>query len=281
MKFGAHMSTSGGAWKALERGRSVGCEIIQIFVKNNMQWFGSPPAPADAVRFRREAGAGDFSCVFGHTSYLINLGAPFSPNRDKSLQSLIQEIEFATLLGLPFLVMHPGAHLGRGEDYAIKQIAAGLDEVFAATKKSPVRIALENTAGQGSCLGGKIADLAAIYDGVKKPERLGLCIDTAHLFAAGHDIRTAKGWNAAIGEVASLVGLKQILAFHLNDSKTALGSRVDRHAHIGHGQIGREGFRVIVNDARFKRYPGCLETPKEADLKEDMQNLKALRSLAK
>jgi deoxyribonuclease IV len=281
MKFGAHMSISGGAWKALDRGRSIGCEVVQIFVKNNMQWFGNPPAPADAARFRTEAATRDFSCVFGHTSYLINLGAPSSPNRDKSVESLVQEIEFATLLGLPFLVMHPGAHLGRGEAFAIKQIVAALDEVFATTRKSPVRIALENTAGQGSCLGDKIAHLAAIYDSVKRPQRLGLCIDTAHLFAAGHDIRTAKGWNAAIGEVASSVGIEQILAFHLNDSKTALGSRVDRHAHIGQGQIGKEGFRVIVNDARFKRHPGCLETPKELDLKEDVQNLKVLRSLVK
>ena len=279
MKFGAHMSTSGGVWKALERGRSINCESIQIFVKNNMQWAGKPHSAEDLARYARELAANRFSCVFGHTGYLINLGAPACENRDRSLQSLIQEIEFATRLGLPFLVMHPGAHLGAGEAAAIKRIVAGLDEVFAATKQSSVRIALENTAGQGTCLGHRIEHLAAIFEGVKKPHRLGLCLDTAHFFAAGYDIRTPKGWRAAIRRIASLIGREQILAFHLNDSKTELGSRVDRHAHIGEGKIGKEGFRHIINDARFKSHPGCLETPKSEDLHEDVRNLATLRSL--
>jgi len=221
----------------------------------------------------------EFQCVFGHTGYLINLGAPPSQNRDYSLKSLIQEIEIATALGIPFLVMHPGAHLGRGEAEALKQIVAGLDEVFAATKRSRVRIALENTAGEGSCLGHKISHLATVFEGVKQPERLGICLDTAHLFAAGYDIRKPKGWNTAIVEVGSSIGLKQVLAFHLNDSKTDLGSRVDRHAHIGRGKIGKAGFRHVVNDARFKNHPACLETPKGKDMKEDVANLKLLRRL--
>src|SRR6185369_283377 len=145
--------------------------------------------------------------------------------------------------------------------------------------KSTVRIALENTAGQGSCLGHAISHLAAIYDRVDKPDRLGVCLDTAHFFAAGYDIRTPKGWDAAIAEVAKLIGVRQIVAFHLNDSKTALGSRVDRHAHIGEGWIGKDGFRTIVNDSRFKKTPACLETPKSKDLKEDIQNLTTLRML--
>jgi len=177
--------------------------------------------------------------------------------------------------------MHPGAHLGAGEAIGLKQIVAGLDEVSAATKRSPVRIALENTAGQGTCLGNKMEHLAAIYEGVKRPERLGICLDTAHLFAAGYDIRTPKGWAQPLNRIAKRVGLGQILAFHLNDSKTALGSRVDRHAHIGQGQIGIEGFRILVNDSRFKDKPGCLETPKSDDLYEDVQNLATLRSLVK
>ena len=188
-------------------------------------------------------------------------------------------MELATQLELPFLVLHPGAHLGTGEPAGIKQIVSGLDQVFAATKKSTVRVALENTAGQGTCLGYKTEHLAAVFDRVKKPERLGVCLDTAHFFAAGYDIRTPKGWDAAIREVASLIGLKQILAFHLNDSKTDLGSRVDRHEHIGKGKIGKEAFRHIVNDARFKKHPGCLETPKSEDLHEDVKNLATLRSL--
>ena len=275
------MSTGGGVWKALQRGRSIHCEVVQVFVKNNMQWLGKPFSPEDLASYANERAANSFVCIFGHTGYLINLGGPASGNRDRSIKSLIQEIQLASQLGLPFLVLHPGAHLGAGEAAGIKQIVAGLDEVFAATKRSPVRVALENTAGQGTCLGNKIEHLAAVFDLVKKPERLGLCLDTAHLFAAGHDIRTPKGWNAAIREVASLVGLKQILAFHLNDSKTDLGSRVDRHEHIGKGKIGKNAFRHIVNDARFKKHPGCLETPKSEDLHEDVQNLLTLRSLKK
>jgi deoxyribonuclease IV len=256
-------------------------ESVQIFVKNNMQWFGSPLSPEDCASFAEEVAANNFACVFGHAGYLINLGGAASENRDRSIKSLIQEIQLATQLGLPFLVLHPGAHLGAGEAAGIKQITAGLDEVLAATRQSPVRIALENTAGQGTCLGNRIAHLAAVFDRVKKPERLGVCLDTAHFFAAGYDIRTPKGWNAAIREVVSLIGLKQILAFHLNDSKTDLGSRVDRHEHIGKGRIGKEAFRHIVNDARFKGHPGCLETPKSEDLHEDVRNLATLRSLAR
>jgi deoxyribonuclease-4 len=154
-----------------------------------------------------------------------------------------------------------------------------LDVIFRASRKSKVRIALENTAGQGSCLGYRFEHMAAIYDAVQYPERLAVCVDTCHLFAAGFDIRTAKGWNAAIAQIDSLIGLKQVVAFHLNDSKTPLGSRVDRHAHIGKGQIGLTGFRHIVNDPRFRDLPGCLETPKEKDLREDVENLATLRSL--
>ena len=279
MKFGAHMSTGGGVWKALERGRGIHCEVVQFFVKNNMQWFGKPHAPDDLAQYANALNQCGFTCVFGHTGYLINLGAAASDNREKSIKSLIQEIQFATDLGLPFLVMHPGAHLGAGEEAGFKQIVAGLNEVFRATKSSPVRIALENTAGQGSCLGHKMSHLAAIYDSVDRPERLGVCLDTAHFFAAGYDIRTEKGWNAALNELDSTVGLKEVLAFHLNDSKTDLGSRVDRHAGIGQGKIGREAFRHIINDPRFTNHPGCLETPKGKDLKEDVENLAILRSL--
>jgi deoxyribonuclease IV len=292
--FGAHCSTAGGVHKALQRAKTIGADTCQIFVKNNMQWLGRPHTAQELALYKSELaansptgmsalqnGAKSLKWVFGHTGYLINLGAPTSENRDRSIASLIQEIQLATALGLPFLVMHPGAHLGTGEEAATRQIIAGLDEVFAATRRSPVRIALENTAGQGSCLGHKMEHLAAVFDGVKKPERLGICLDTAHFFAAGYDIRAKKGWETAIGEVESRIGCEQILAFHLNDSKTDLGSRVDRHAHIGQGKIGKEGFRHIVNDARFALHPGCIETPKSDDLHEDVQNLKRLRELVK
>ena len=174
----------------------------------------------------RTAQRAGFKAVFGHAGYLINLGGPPSPDRARSLQSLIQEISFAGALGLPFLVLHPGAHLGAGEERGLELIVAGLDEALAKTKKSGVRLALENTAGQGTCLGHKIEHLAANLDAVQQPARLGLCLDTAHFFAAGFDLRTGKGWDAAIAKVEKLIGRKEILAFHLNDSKTGLGSRV-------------------------------------------------------
>lgn len=266
-------------WKALERGKGIGCEVVQFFVKNNMQWFGKEFAQNDIALYANEFNRCAFGCVFGHSGYLINLGAAPSDNRDKSIKSLIQEIQLATAIGLPFLVMHPGAHLGAGESEGFKQIVKGLNEVFRMTKGSSVRIALENTAGQGSCLGHRMEHLAAIYDEVDKPERLGICLDTAHFFEAGYDIRTEKGWNAALAELDKLVGLEQVLAFHLNDSKTELGSRVDRHAGIGQGKIGKEAFRHIVNDQRFTNHPGCLETPKSKDLHEDVENLAILRGL--
>jgi deoxyribonuclease IV len=275
------MSTGGGVWKALQRGAEIQCDVVQLFVKNNMQWFGKPYVPHDLALYANELASGKLRAVFGHAGYLINLGAAPCDNRDKSVKSLIQEIQLATQLGLPFIVMHPGAHLGAGEESCLQQIVSGLDEAFRATKDSPVRVALENTAGQGSCLGHRIAHLAAVFDKVERPERLGVCLDTAHFFEAGYDIRTPKGWDAAIKEVDDLIGIKQVLAFHLNDSKTDLNSRVDRHEHIGQGKIGREAFRHIVNDPRFKNHPGCLETPKSKDLHEDVENLATLRSLVK
>ncbi len=279
MIFGAHCSTAGGVHTALKRAEQITAKCVQIFVKNNMQWFGRAHPAADIALFKREEARLQFAAVFGHTGYLINLGAGPSGNRAKSLQSLIQEITFAGALGLPFLVLHPGAHLGAGETAGLRRIVAGLDEALRATKDAKVRIALENTAGQGSYLGNQIEHLAAIYDGVGTPARLGLCIDTAHLFAAGYDIRTGKGWDKTMRRIEALIGRREILAFHLNDSKTDLGSRVDRHEDIGKGKIGLEGFRHIVNDARFKNSPGCLETPKSDDLHEDAANLAVLRSL--
>lgn len=279
MLFGAHCSTAGGVHAALERAETIGADICQIFVKNNMQWLGKAQSKDALSMFADARTRLKLKAVFGHAGYLINLGAPASANRDKSIESLIQEITFAGDLGLPFLVLHPGAHLGAGEEVGLERIIEGLNEVFLATKEIPVRIALENTAGQGSCLGYAFEHLAAIFDRVDSPGRLGVCIDTAHLFAAGHDLRSPKSWDKAMEQLDKIIGREQILAFHLNDSKTDLGSRVDRHEHIGKGKIGLEGFRHIVNDPRFAKTPGCLETPKSKELAEDIENLAVLRSL--
>ena len=279
MKLGAHMPTSGGVWRALERGLDLGCEAVQIFVKNNLQWLGKPFAPNDLANYAKQSEVAKFHTVFGHTGYLINLAAQPGKNRDLSIQSLIQEIQLASQLELPFLVLHPGAHLGAGAGPGLKQVIAGLNEVFEATMTSSVRIALETTAGQGTCLGASPIHLATIYQGVKCPARLGVCLDTAHLFAAGYDLRSRKGWNGVLQEFESLLGLTEVLAVHLNDSKADLNSHVDRHAGIGQGYIGLKAFAPILNEPCFADIPGCLETPKSPDLHEDRDNLSLLRSL--
>lgn len=273
------MPTRGGVWRALERGAALGCEVVQLFVKNNMQWFGRPLTQMELASYANAVAGTSFATVFAHAGYLINLAAPPCANRDKSVKSLIQEVRLAATLGLPFLVLHPGSHLGTGEEAGIRQVAAGLNEVLAATRDVPVRIALENTAGQGTCLGHQIEHLANIYEGVRSTSRLGVCLDTAHLFEAGYDLRQPGGWDAAVAGVERWISLQQVLAVHLNDSKTPLGSRVDRHAGIGQGHLGKEAFRPIINDDRFANTPGCLETPKSNDLHEDSENLAVLRSL--
>lgn len=278
MIFGAHTSTAGGLAQAIIRGASLGCDCIQIFVKNNMQWFGKPYDPDELSAWANEVASGKLKLIFGHTGYLINLASPPGENREKSIQSLRQELHFATDLGLPFLVMHPGSHLKQGEEVGLQRVIEGLNEAFTDLI-SPTRIALEITAGQGSCLGAKIEHLATIFNGVRQPERLGVCLDTAHLFAAGFDIRTPEGWNSVLSRLDALIGLQNLLAIHLNDSKVDLGSHVDRHEHIGKGKIGLEAFRIIVNDKQLKNTPGCLETPKSKDFHEDRGNLAILRSL--
>jgi deoxyribonuclease-4 len=273
------MSIRGGVNMAIQRARSIHCTAMQMFVKNNMQWFARPLTREEIRAFINHVQRGELSSIFGHANYLINLAATNPQFHANSIRALSEELARADQLELPFLVLHPGAHLGAGEVAGLGQIIAGLDEVFAATKASRVRIALENTAGQGTCLGYQMEHMSLIYSSVKHPERLAVCLDTAHLFAAGYDIRAPKGWDKALGQIETDIGLDQIVAFHLNDSKTALGSRVDRHEHIGYGQIGLEGFRFLVNDSRFQNLPGCLETPKSQHLREDVRNLRTLRSL--
>lgn len=279
MILGAHMPTKGGVSTALKEGRRIGCRVVQLFIKNNLQWSGHAYPETVLTEFAESWVAGRFHTVFAHTGYLINLGATGGPNRKKSIDSLVHELELAATLKLPFVVLHPGSHLGKGETRGLRAIAEGLNEVLAATAGCRVRIALENTAGQGSSLGGEIGHLATIFGQVERRERLGLCFDTAHFFEAGHPVHTPEGWEQIMTEADREIGLKHVLAFHLNDSKTPFGSKVDRHAGIGLGHLGLESFRHIVSDPRFVTTPGCLETPKSADLHEDIENMDRLREL--
>jgi len=266
------MSIAGGVDLAIERGVSIRCEAIQIFLKNSTQWRGKEISQAEVDRFRAARNA---MPVFAHSSYLINFGVP-SP---RSVAALVDEIRRADLLGVPFIVLHPGAHLGTGEAAGLESVARSLDAVFAETSSSKVKIALETTAGQGTCLGHRLEHLAAIIRACHHPKRLAVCVDTCHLFAAGYDIRTRRGYEAVMQELDVVVGKRRVAAFHLNDSKKPLGSRVDRHEHIGKGLLGLEAFRCVMQDERWRGLPMVLETPKGADLREDVENLRVLRGL--
>lgn len=265
------MSIAGGVDRALERGASIGCTAIQIFLKNNFQWTGRPYAAAEVARFKANVAQTGIS-VFAHSGYLINPCSPNAKFRKRSIAAIIDEIERAALLDVPFIVMHPGAHLGAGETAGLKLVAQSLDAAFRATKKSKVRIALETTAGQGTCLGHRFEHLAEIIEQSRYPERLAVCVDTCHIFAAGYDIRTPKLYTAVAQQLAAL----PVVAFHLNDSKKPLGSRVDRHDHIGKGHLGLAAFRHVLRDRQWSDLPMSLETPKSADLHEDVANLRAL-----
>jgi deoxyribonuclease-4 len=276
------MSIAGGVDKAMDRALSIGATAMQIFVKSNMQWFAGGAFSDSEVRaFREHPGWERVRAVFGHSGYMINLAATNPDFAEKSRRALREELVRADQLGLPFLVLHPGAHMGLGVEAGLEKVVAGLDAVFAEIPRVKTRVALENTAGQGSSLGNDFPHLAAILENVRRPERLCVCIDTAHLFAAGHDISTVKGAEKVFREFDRIVGRKHLAALHLNDSKTGLGSRVDRHEHIGQGRIGIEGFRYIMTAPRFAKIPKVLETPKGKDLHEDVENMERLRELMK
>jgi deoxyribonuclease-4 len=279
IRLGAHMSIAGGVDRALDRGAAIGCDTIQIFLKSNMQWRGKPLTRAEIRRFQARQRATAIRPVFAHACYLINLAAAQAPTLRRSIAALIDEVQRATRLGVPFVVLHPGSHMGAGERAGLRRVAHSLDEVFRSTRQSPVRLALETTAGQGTNLGHRFEHLADILALVANPDRIAVCIDTCHLLAAGYDIRTARGYRKTMDEFDRVVGCQHVVAFHLNDSKAPLGSRVDRHAHIGKGHIGLQGFRHLLRDARWRGLPMVLETPKSDDLHEDVENLRVLRRL--
>jgi len=274
------MSVAGGLERAFERITQVKGEALQIFTRNQRQWVEPPLTPDAISRFRaRWREAGDMP-VAVHDSYLINLASPDPVMEQKSLAALTAEIDRAGMLGIPTLIMHPGAHMGAGVDAGLRRLTANLDTLFrAAPKGLAVTVLLEITAGQGTGLGSCLEELAYVIERSRFPERLGVCVDTAHLFAAGYDFRTPAAYHDTLSRIERIIGLERIRFFHVNDSLRGLGSRVDRHTHIGKGTIGLEGFSLFLNDPRFKDHPMVLETPKGPDLKDDIKNLKTLRKL--
>jgi deoxyribonuclease-4 len=278
--LGAHMSIRGGVSMAIERARSIQCTAMQIFVKNNMQWFARPLRRDEISAFLDHVQRGELLSIFAHANYLINLAATNPQFHANSIRALSEELTRADQLGLSFLVLHPGAHLGAGEEAGLEKVVESIDHVLAGLPKIKTRIALETTAGQGSCLGNKFEQLAYIISRVREPERLCVCLDTAHVFAAGYDIGSESSLRKTLGEFDRVIGLDRLAAIHLNDSKTACGSRVDRHEHIGKGRIGLDAFRFIMRSRRFHKIPKVLETPKGKELREDVMNLTMLRTLA-
>jgi deoxyribonuclease-4 len=279
--IGAHLSIAGGLWRALERGQALGCGAVQIFLKNQRQWACRPLDQADVQAFaamRRRTG---IRRVFAHASYLVNLAGPVAAQWCQAVDVFTDELERAEALGLDCVVIHPGSHMGQGLAAGLDRIVAALDEATARTPGYRVKIALENTAGAGNVVGSRLAELGEILGRARRPERLGVCIDTCHLFAAGYDIRSKDGWTRVVMECTEHVGLKRVLAFHLNDARAGLGSGLDRHEHIGRGYLGLEPFRRLLNDRHFGRVPKVIETPKEPDPVADRRNLRTLRRLVR
>ena len=277
--LGSHQSIAGGVEKALGRGQEVGCDTIQIFVKTPNRWVSKLLEEENVIAFREAVAETGIWPVFAHSLYLINLATPDEALLQKSVDALVDDLERCERLGLPGLVIHPGSHMGSGEETGLARIAAALDEVHARLPGYGVQVWLETTAGQGAHLGYRFEQLRAMIDGVRAPERLGICFDTAHAFAAGYELRTREGFDETWDTFDRVLGLERLRAVHLNDSKRELGSRVDRHEHIGQGLLGLEAFRLLLNDARFRGLPMTLETDKGPDLAEDKENLRVLRSL--
>jgi len=279
MLLGAHMSISGGFHLAIERGKELGCTTIQIFTKNANQWKAKPITAEQVDEFKNTQKAFKIWPIVAHDSYLINLGSPKVEALEKSREAFLVEMERAELLGLPYLVMHPGSHLGSGEDTALETIAESINILHENTAGYKMKILLETTAGQGTNVGYRFEHLAKIIDLVNESDRLGVCYDTCHTFTAGYDIRTKKAYEKTFAEFDHIIGLERLLVFHINDSRKGLGSNVDRHWHIGEGEIGLEAFRLLLNDPRFSQLPFILETPKDKEEEWDKKNLSILKKL--
>lgn len=275
------MSIAGGYFHAVEHAQRAGCDCVQLFTKNNNQWRAKPISEEDADRFREALKRLKIRHPIAHDSYLINMAAPDETLWKRSIDAFVEELHRAELLGIPYVVAHPGAYTTSSEEAGIRRVVRALDEIHRQTRGTTSQCLLETTAGQGSNLGWRFEHLAQMLDGVKDPDRLGVCFDTCHVHAAGYSMRTEKQYRATMSEFGRLIGIKKLKAFHLNDSKRPRGSRVDRHEHIGEGTMGVAPFRHLLNDRRFRRIPMYLETPKGERDGEDLDriNLARLRKL--
>jgi deoxyribonuclease-4 len=279
MLLGAHESVAGGAWNAIARGRADGCEAVQIFARPSSQWRAKPLAPDEISMFRSEHAAVGWPAL-SHASYLINIAATDDVILAKSRDALEEEMTRAEELGLDFVVLHPGAHLGVGSDDGVDAAAATLSDIHERTRGMHVSLLLEVTAGQGSCLGCRFDELARLLERTRGGHTMGVCFDTCHAHASGYDLSTEAGYDRAFDEFQRVLGVDRLRAFHLNDSKTPTGSRVDRHAEIGDGYLGLLPFWRLVNDPRFASTPAVLETPSGPDkLPSFARNLARLRAL--
>jgi deoxyribonuclease-4 len=277
--LGAHTSIAGGVSTSVDRAEKLGFTAMQIFTKNNNRWFQKRLDEKEISAFKSKLEKSNIKFVVSHDSYLINLCAAKKIILEKSRKAFLDELERCELLGISHLNFHPGAHLGAGEEDGIKRIAESLNIAHRKTKNYKVSSMLETTAGSGTTIGYRFEQLSEIIDLVEEKERMTVCIDTAHIFAAGYDIKEPKSFKEVIKEFDEIIGLDRLKCFHMNDSKKPLGSRVDRHEHIGKGFIGLEGFKNIMNDKRLTKIPKILETPKDKDQKEDLINIKTLNNL--
>lgn len=274
--IGAHLSTKGGLHTVFDRAAEVNASAVALFAKNSNQWKGKELTDEDCALFTTKR---SIKPVFTHASYLINLATTNPEFHRKSIAALIDELDRAERLGIRAVVLHPGAHMGAGAKAGIERIARSLDRIHARIPDHKVVTLLETSAGQGSCVGCSFEELGQIIRLVDDRKRIGICFDTCHVFASGYDLRTPDAYARSVDQLEQHVGVKNVGLFHLNDSKKPLGSRVDRHEHIGDGQMGLDAFRFVLNDERFRRIPKLLETPKKIEHESDRRNLATLRSL--
>ncbi len=277
--LGAHMSIAGGHALAIDRAMAFEMTACQIFTKNANQWNAKPIAPEAAEGFRARLAESAVSSVVAHDSYLINLASPDDALWERSIAAFGDELSRCALLGVPWLVTHPGAHMGAGVDAGVQRVADALNRLFDELPDTNVTVLLETTAGQGTTLGRTFEELAGILELVEDQTRAAVCLDTCHVFAAGYDLREVESYSATVQAFDDTIGLERLRVIHLNDSKKGLGARVDRHAHIGEGELGGEAFRLLLNDPRFADIPGILETPKDDDEEGDRRNMATLRDL--